>query len=116
MAADAPLISPQELHATAELARLLLSASELLPLQRELGAMLAYAAELAELDVTGVPAMTHAVALRCPLRADVVGAHDARAGALRNAPATEGALFCVPAILVRSAATAADSQDDDGAS
>ena len=113
---DRPLISLQDVRTTAELARLLVSDAELEQLRGELSAVLAYAAELGEVDVTGVPPMTHAGALTCPLRADVVGPHDPLAGALRNAPATEGSFFSVPAILPAAggAATTSDSPDDEG--
>lgn len=99
MDADRAGLSAQEIRTTAELARLQVSDLELEPLRRELSAVLAYVAQLAEVDVTGVPPMTHAVELRCPLRPDVVGPHDSQASALRNAPATDGAFFVVPAIL-----------------
>jgi len=115
---DRALISLQEVRATAELARLLVSDAELEQLRGELAAVLAYAAALGEIDVTGVPPMTHAGALTCPLRADVVGPHDPLAGALRNAPATEGTFFSVPAILPAAggAATTSDSPFDEGES
>ena len=99
---DRALLSPQELRATAELAGLLVTDAELAQLCSDLSAVLAYVAELGEIDIAGVPPMTHAVALPCPLRADAVGPHDPVAGALRNAPATQGAFFSVPAILANS--------------
>lgn len=92
-------VSAQEIRTTAELARLLVSDSELEPLRSELSAILAYAAQLDEVDVAGVPPMTHAVELRCPLRADEVAAPDPLASALANAPATEGSFFVVPAVF-----------------
>lgn len=92
-------IGPDEVRVTAEMARLHVDASELDRLAGELSGMLGFAAHLGEVDVTGVEPMTHAVPMSCPLRDDVVGAHDSTEAALRNAPATDGAYFTVPAIL-----------------
>lgn len=92
-------LSAAEVRTTAELARILISDSELEPLGRELSAILDYAAQLAEVDVAGVPPTTHAVQLCCPLRADRVGDHDSSAAALQNAPAKESMFFSVPAIF-----------------
>jgi aspartyl-tRNA(Asn)/glutamyl-tRNA(Gln) amidotransferase subunit C len=103
-------LSLEELRATAELARLAVSDAELAELHHELAAVLTYAAELGAIDVTGVPPMTHAVTLRCPLRADVVGPHDPIAETLRNAPETAGAFFSVPAILGSDSST--DTEED----
>lgn len=112
-------VTAQQLRATAELARLLFSDSddELEQLRGELSAILDHAAQLAEVDVTGVPPMTHVVELACPLRADVVGQHDSLAAALGNAPASEGAFFVVPAVFAGPAVAtaAADGADDPGA-
>jgi aspartyl-tRNA(Asn)/glutamyl-tRNA(Gln) amidotransferase subunit C len=108
-------LTAQEIRATAELARLLVSDADLERLRGELAVMLDYAAQLAEVDVTGVPPTTHAVELTCPLRDDVVGRHDSRAEALSNAPASEGAFFVVPAVFAGAAGvSAAASAEGDG--
>jgi len=115
-------VTAQEIRATAELARLLVREADLERLRGELAALLDYAAQLAEVDVTGVPPTTHAVELACPLREDVVGRHDSRAEALSNAPASEGAFFVVPAVFAGAAGGSAaapaeaDGSDDQGAS
>lgn len=115
-------VTAQEIRATADLARLLVSDADLDRLRGELSAILDYAAQLAEVDVTGVPPMTHPVELTCPLRADVVGQHDSLAEALSNAPASEGAFFVVPAVFAGAAvvpvavSAAADDPGDPGAS
>lgn len=107
------VLSAPEIRATAELARLLVCEDDLEKLSCELSAILDYAAQLGEVDVTGVPPTTHAVELRCPLRADVVGRHDSLEEALRNAPAKESAFFSVPAIFSSTAASEfAGSADD----
>lgn len=115
MGAGTTIVTAEQVRATAELARLFVSDAELDQLSGELSAILGYAAQLAELDVTGVPPTTHPVPLPCPLRADVVGPHDSRADALRNAPAVQGAFFAVPAVFA-SAASAAAGEPEPGAS
>ena len=87
---------------TAEMARLLLSESDIPKISDELSAILAYANSLAEVDVINVPSMTHAVPDHCPLRGDVVEPHIAREAALRNAPQRESAYFAVPAVFAES--------------
>lgn len=106
-------LSAPEIRTTAELARLLLDEDDaaIERCRRELSAILDYAAQLAEVDVSGVPPTTHAVTLACPLRADVVGEHDALAEALRNAPAKEAAFFAVPAIFAGADGGPRDAAD-----
>lgn len=93
------LLSPEEILATAEMARLALDPTERARLAGELSQILGYAELLQEVDVKGVPPTTHAVPLGCPLRGDVTGPHDSTEAALRNAPARESAFFAVPAIF-----------------
>ena len=97
-------MTAQQIRDTAELARLLVNDAELERLRGELSAILNHAAQLAEVDVTGVPPTTHPIELTCPLRADVVGQHDSLAETLGNAPASEGAFFVVPAVFAGTAA------------
>jgi aspartyl-tRNA(Asn)/glutamyl-tRNA(Gln) amidotransferase subunit C len=92
-------LTPAEILEVAELARLELTAPELAALGDELGAILAYVAELAALDTTGVEPTTHAVPLDCPLRDDTVEAPLDPAVALAGAPAVADGCFAVPAIL-----------------
>ncbi len=105
------VLSASEVRTTAELARILISDSDLEPLGRELSAILDYAAQLAEVDVAGVPPTTHAVQLFCPLRADIVGDHDSSAAALKRAPAKESAFFSVPAIFSAAHEAAGSTYD-----
>jgi aspartyl-tRNA(Asn)/glutamyl-tRNA(Gln) amidotransferase subunit C len=93
------LIPPEEVQATAEMARLHLTPDELTRMASELSRILEFAASLRAVEVSGVEPTTHAVPLACPLRDDVVGSHDPVETALRNAPATEATFFTVPAIL-----------------
>jgi aspartyl-tRNA(Asn)/glutamyl-tRNA(Gln) amidotransferase subunit C len=106
------LISADEIRVTAEMARLLLAESDIPTLSDELSAILAYAESLQEVDVTGVPPMTHAVPTHCPLRGDVTEAHDPIESAMRNAPASEASFFAVPAVF--GSGSGDDSFDGEG--
>lgn len=92
-------ISEAEIRTTAEMARLSLTDAELAQLAGELSKILAYADDLAAVDVTGIEPTTHAVPLPSPLRDDQVGAHDPPETAMRNAPAREADFFAVPAVF-----------------
>ena len=92
-------ITPDKVRATAALARLALTDDETARLARELDAILGYMESLAAVDVTGVEPMTHAVALRCPLRPDEPGPQLGTAQALAMAPRRVGPFFEVPRII-----------------
>ena len=62
-------------------------------------AILVYMERLAALDVEGVPPMTHAVALDCPLREDAPGEQLGTEAALRGAPRRDGDFFQVPRVI-----------------
>lgn len=66
---------------------------------REFDAILTYMEKLAELDVSEVPPMTHAVAAVMPLREDVVGPSLPREEALAGAPRRRDGCFEVPRII-----------------
>jgi aspartyl-tRNA(Asn)/glutamyl-tRNA(Gln) amidotransferase subunit C len=88
-----------EVRRIAALARLSLSPEEERTFAGQLSAILDYVAQLAELDVTGVEPMTHALAERPALRPDAVHEGLAPEEALANAPAREGTTFKVPRII-----------------
>ncbi len=92
-------ITPEEVRATAALARLALGDEEVARLARELDAILGYMEKLATVDVEGVPPMTHAVALACPLREDAIGPQLPVEQALADAPARDDGFFQVPRII-----------------
>ncbi len=93
-------ISDDEVRQTAQLARLHLTADEVTKMARELDAILAYMDQLAALDVTGVPPMTHAdPTVTAPLRDDVLGPQLSLDEALADAPRREGGFFEVPKII-----------------
>ncbi len=88
-----------ELEQLALLARLHLEPAELDQIAGELTAVLAHFSELAAVDTTDVPAMTHAVPLDLRLRPDVAQPSLSVDDALRAAPARAGDEFVVPAII-----------------
>lgn len=89
------LSTPEVLH-IAQLANLALTPSEVARMTQDLGAILAYVDELADVDTTGVPPTTHLAVLSMPLRPDVpvqgLSDDEATAGAAR----VVGGAFAVP--------------------
>ena len=83
----------------ARLARLALTDDEIERLTGDLAAVLAHAADVAALDLDGVPPTAHPLPLRNVLRADVVRPTLDRGEVLAAAPATEDGRFRVPRIM-----------------
>lgn len=83
----------------ARLARLALTDDEVERLTDELAAVLEHAADVAALDLDGVPPTAHPLPLRNVLRADEVRRGVDRDEVLAAAPATEDGRFRVPRIM-----------------
>ena len=94
-----PALTRKEVEEIALLARLHLEPDEIARMQEELGAILESFTALAAIDTTDVPPMTHAVPMDLRLRPDEPAPSLPVAEALRAAPAREGDLFVVPAII-----------------
>jgi len=92
-------LSRKEVEEIALLARLHLESDELDRMQRELGAILEHFGALASAETEGVAPMTHAVPMDLRLRPDEPQPSLPVEDALRNAPAKDGNLFVVPAII-----------------
>lgn len=94
-------LSVEEVRRIATLARLRLSSEEEQRLAGELSAILDYVRQLAELDVSGVEPMTHALAAgeATPMREDEVRPGLPIEKVLANAPARAGTCFEVPRII-----------------
>jgi aspartyl-tRNA(Asn)/glutamyl-tRNA(Gln) amidotransferase subunit C len=92
-------LTRKEVEDIALLARLHLEPNELSLLQGELGAILEHFGTIASVDVTGVPAMTHAVAMDMALRPDEPQPSLPVDEALRGTPKRDGDLIVVPAII-----------------
>ena len=81
------------------LARLQLTAVELDTLTSQLGQIVGYVDQLAEVDTTGVEPMAHAVELHNVFADDRVQPSLPRDAALANAPRDNGRGYLVPAVL-----------------
>jgi aspartyl-tRNA(Asn)/glutamyl-tRNA(Gln) amidotransferase subunit C len=83
----------------ARLARLELEGDEIERMQRELGKILGYIAELTELPTEGIAATAHVAAERAPLRADTQIPSLDHDVALAEAPRRGGGSFAVPGFV-----------------
>jgi aspartyl-tRNA(Asn)/glutamyl-tRNA(Gln) amidotransferase subunit C len=85
----------------ADLARLRLSPEEISTFQKQLGDVLGYVSQLAEVDVSQISLLGEAD-LKNRLRADEVGPSLTVAEALANAPKQENNLIVVPRMIEQS--------------
>ena len=92
-------LSRKDVLTIAKLARLAVSDAEAYALSRDLASILTYVEKLSALDVTQVPATTHAVELATLLRADEPAPSLSTDLALRDAPERLGDGFGVPKII-----------------
>ena len=92
-------MTKEEVEAIAHLARLHLEPSELERMRGELAAILEHFGALAATDTEGVAPMTHAVPMDLRLRPDVAQPSLPAEEAVRAAPAKDGELFVVPAVI-----------------
>jgi len=92
------MISRQEVEHVARLARLRFEEDELTRLQPELGRIIDYVRQLAELDLSGLEPTSHAVPLKNVLRADEPVPGLSQEEATGNGPDVERGQFVVPLI------------------
>jgi aspartyl-tRNA(Asn)/glutamyl-tRNA(Gln) amidotransferase subunit C len=92
-------LSRDDVEKVALLARLHLTEAELDTLTMQLGQILGYVDQLAEVDTTEVEPMAHSVELGNVLAADEVVSSLPRDRALANAPRDNGRGYLVPAVL-----------------
>lgn len=92
------MISREEVEHVARLARLRFEEDELIRLQAELGQIIDYVQQLAELDLFGVEATSYAVSLNNVLRPDEPILGLTQAEATINGPVVERGQFVVPRI------------------
>ncbi len=96
-------LTRQEVEKVSLLGRLLLSPAEIDRMTLQLGDVVAYVEQLAELDSEiaekQVEPMAHAVEMTNVFRADEVLPSLDRAAALANAPQHDGECYLVPAVL-----------------
>jgi len=83
----------------AHLARIRVGEDQLAPMAQELSRILAFAEQLAEVDVTGVEPMTSVTPMALKMREDVVTDGNRRDAVLANAPLTREGFFAVPKVV-----------------
>jgi len=83
----------------ARLARIAEPEERLEPLARELSGILDWIEQLAQVNTDGVEPMTTSVAMKLPLRDDVVTEGGDPARVLSNAPKTDKGFFVVPKVV-----------------
>lgn len=92
-------ISRQDIEKVALLGRLQLTEAELDTMTSELGQIVGYVDQLAEVNTDGVLPMAHAVEIANVFRADKVTESLPRDEALANAPHGDQRGYLVPAVL-----------------
>jgi aspartyl-tRNA(Asn)/glutamyl-tRNA(Gln) amidotransferase subunit C len=83
----------------AHLARMAVAEEELAPLQGELNAILAFFAQLGEVNVDNVEPMTSVTPMAMKMRKDEVTDGGMADAILQNAPAREDHFFLVPKVV-----------------
>jgi aspartyl-tRNA(Asn)/glutamyl-tRNA(Gln) amidotransferase subunit C len=83
----------------AQLARIAVKDEEIAHLQGEINAVLAFVAQLEEVNVDGVEPMTSVTPMVMKKRADVVNDGGIADAIVANAPATEDHFFLVPKVV-----------------
>lgn len=83
----------------AHLARISLDEAEVVQMQGELNAMLAFVDALSTVDVEGIEPMTSVIPMSMKLRHDVVTDGGNAAAVTHNAPLTEDGFFLVPKVV-----------------
>ena len=83
----------------AKLARIREPEERLEPLAQELSSILGWIEQLGEVDTDGVEPMASAVAVKLPLREDVVTDGGDAGAILSNAPAKSNGFFVVPKVV-----------------
>lgn len=93
------MISRDDVHYLAALARLRLAPEEEARMADDLGAILDYVAQLQEVDTEGVEPLLHVLDLQNVFRADVRAERLAPHDALAGAPDHDGTFFRVPKVI-----------------
>ena len=94
-------LSRDDVRKVAALAKLEFSESELGEFTLQLGKIVTFVEQLAEVDTEGTEPMAHPLGLHLSLRPDVLSSGLSRELALANAPKSDGEFFMVPPVLVK---------------
>jgi aspartyl-tRNA(Asn)/glutamyl-tRNA(Gln) amidotransferase subunit C len=92
-------IDADTVRKVARLARIRVEESALEPMAKELSGIMDWIEQLAEVDTDGVEPMTSNVAIKLPLREDVVTDGEKRDAVLANAPKSDKGFFVVPKVV-----------------
>ena len=92
-------ISKEQVERIARLAKLNISPAQAQHIQKDMESILAFADQLAVLDVTDVPPTTHAVRIQNVFREDASKHSAAREQLLAQAPVQDGACYVVPKVV-----------------
>jgi aspartyl-tRNA(Asn)/glutamyl-tRNA(Gln) amidotransferase subunit C len=93
------MLSLEQIHRIAHLARLELAQSEAAAMQQQLNDILAMVDQMAAVDTTGVAPMSHPQEMMQRLREDRVTEEDARKLFQSIAPAVKDGLYLVPKVI-----------------
>lgn len=89
-------VNSADVKKIARLARLHVKDAQCGPIADDLNGILSWIEQLSEVDVEGVEPMTSAVAMKAPMREDVVTTGGIRELVLANAPKSEDGFYVVP--------------------
>lgn len=92
-------LTPETVQKVALLARLKLSEDECVQMTTQLGAIVGYVEQLAEVDTSGVEPLAHPLDSANVFRGDEVRPSLPRDAALANAPNTDGQFYLVPPVM-----------------
>ncbi len=92
-------IDADTVRKAARLSRIRVEDAALEPMARELTAIMAWIEQLNEVDTDGVEPITSCVAVKLPLREDVVTDGAKRDAILANAPKADRGFFVVPKVV-----------------
>ena len=99
MSSDSASVDAATVRRIAHLARIAVAEDEVSHLQGELNAMLAFVAQLSEVDVAGVAPMTSVMPMKMKEREDKVTDGEIADAVVQNAPVSEGHFFVVPKVV-----------------
>jgi len=90
------VVNVEDVKKIARLSRLRVEDTELQSLADDLSGILGWIEQLNEVDVDKIEPMTSAVAMKSPMRKDIVSDGDKRDQILKNAPKKDDGFFVVP--------------------
>lgn len=99
MSSDPASVDAATVRRIAHLARIAVAEDEVSHLQGELNAMLAFVAQLSEVDVAGVEPMTSVMPMKMKERDDKVTDGEIADAIVQNAPVAADHFFVVPKVV-----------------